>query len=204
MFEQTIKLLLAGEFICGVRHPALYEALRGGDFFDKVDNYVDQIGYKLTNTPEGGAFYLTTRDTNRETKDAAAVVFKEVMDTFRPTLDFFKLVLRATEDRAFLVCGEPVRFAEILTVLQGNPALSQELASIVNLWRITCENTNKERLNRALKKLVDLKYLKEVSETENIYAWTGKVEYFFMASEYMFENAGLTNAEAAEQQETLL
>ena len=59
MFEQIIHALLAGQFICEFRSPALYEFLQDADQRVRVNQWVEAIGYRLSRLGEQGAYFLS-------------------------------------------------------------------------------------------------------------------------------------------------
>ena len=57
MFEQTVTLLLSGEFICNVRYPDAWRFLADEAQRKDVDAFLGRLDRRLASTRQGGAWF---------------------------------------------------------------------------------------------------------------------------------------------------
>lgn len=204
MFDRLLPHLLSGKFICSVTQPDAYRKLQDPAFAADVDDYLARINLKLATTDRGGAFYVDRMDLDAEARAAAGTLFKEVSKTFRPTLEFFRLVLRAGGKQDLLDVGTPLSVLQMLSAVSSSAALRPAFQDLVNRIGAGTAATDAARMERVFEVMRNYGYLDVANPEKGIYLATGKFQYLEMIVAYVAEHAQLRDEDPDAGQGDLL
>ncbi len=97
MFEQTMSLLLSGEFICPIRYPDAYRYLSEDAHQKDVAAYLARIGRKLSVTGLGGGWYMSFDQIGQDQRRSVRDEFSRIKLDLRFLVEFFVKAMRASE-----------------------------------------------------------------------------------------------------------
>jgi DNA-directed RNA polymerase specialized sigma54-like protein len=93
-------------------------------------------------------------------------------------ISFLDLVMRTARDDNAISPGEKVETNKMMNIIAQNPSLTEALRMVANQTKsIAVDGSDRQRLERILKKFKNEGYLEEVNKEEEIFQFTGKVEY---------------------------
>jgi hypothetical protein len=210
MFEPTLTLLLAGEFICNVRYQDAWRFLEDEARRDEVDAFLVKLGRRLARTRQGGAWFAAYQQIGAEERRAIRDGFAEIKHNLRLLVGFFVHVMQALRQDQFLAPGSLVEANRLMATIDQNPSLRSELQALAGLGRgPTGDGTLRGTLDRLLRKLRDEGYLGLANPEREIYAVTGKIEYLQEVVDFLMAHQAIPDeleeeTDADPRQETLL
>lgn len=203
MFDQTMSLLLKGEFICEVRYKEAYRFLESEPNQRDANAYLARIGRTLVATEQKGAWYAAYEDIGAEEKRIIKEQFSRVKQRLRFLVDFFVKSMRATEREIFYSRGDKIEAHALLAAIDSNPGLRAEFQAIGNVGRGgATDGKMKGSLDRQLRLLVDEGYLIVANAEREIYQVTGKIEYLTEIVQFLMATENIGH-DAEEEQVTL-
>jgi hypothetical protein len=210
MFEQTLTLLLAGEFICAIRYPDAWRFLDDEGQRAEADAFLARLGRRLARTRQGGAWFAAYTQIGSEERRAIRDGFADIKHNLRLLVGFFVHVMQAQRQDQFLAPGSVIEANRLMAAIDENPNLRVELQAIAALGKgAGADGTLRGTLERLLKRLRDDGYLVLANPEREIYEVTGKIEYlqevvdFLMTHESVKEELDEED-DGAGRQETLL
>lgn len=210
MFEQTLTLLLAGEFICPIRYPDAWRFLESDTERAEAEAFLARLGRRLARTRQGGAWFAAYQDIGSDERRAIREGFADIKHNLRLLVNFLVFVMQAQRQDRFLAPGGLIETNRLMAAIDENPNLRVELQSIAALGKGTgADATLRGTLERLLKRLLDDGYLILANPEREIYEVTGKIEYlqevvdFLMAHESVKEELDEED-DGAGRQESLL
>lgn len=210
MFEQTLTLLLSGEFICGVRYPDAWRFLEDEGQRREVDAFLGKLGRRLACTRQGGAWFAAYKEIGADERRAMREGFAEIKHNLRLLVGFFVHVMQALRQDQFLAPGSLIEANRLMAAIDQNPNLRSELQALAGLGKgPTGDGTLRGTLERLLKKLRDDGYLVLANPEREIYEVTGKIEYLQEVVDFLMAHQSIPDeveeeTEGAARQETLL
>jgi len=178
MFEQTVTLLLSGEFICKVRYPDAWRFLEDESQRKDVDAYLGRLGRQLASTRQGGAWFAAYQQIGADERKAMRETFADIKHNLRLLVGFFVHVMQALRQDQFLAPGSIIEANRLMAAIDDNPNLRGELQTLAGLGKGPVgDGTLRGTLDRLLKKLRDDGYLTLANPEREIYEVTGKIEY---------------------------
>jgi hypothetical protein len=210
MFEQTLTLLLAGEFICGVRYPDAWRFLEDEGQRREVDAFLGKLGRRLAHTRQGGAWFAAYIQIGAEERRAMRDGFADIKHNLRLLVGFFVHVMQALRQDHFLAPGSIIETNRLMLAIDENPNLRSELQALAGLGKgPTGDGTLRGTLERLLKKLRDEGYLVLANPEREIYEVTGKIEYLQEVVDFLMAHQSIPDeveeeSEEEAHQETLL
>lgn len=202
MFKHIIPMLLAGEFICPFTQHEAYTYLSDPSHHASVDAYLEKIGLKLVQTRHGGAFFCTHIEVEANEKKAAKETFRQIKHTLRPIVTFLELLMRVTQRDDILTAGALIEANQVMTTIDTNPSLRNDLQSLTNQANLRAENTDRSRLEKILKYFREQGYLVLVNPEREIYRVTGKIEYIMEVMEFLMEHEAVSDVEETDIPQT--
>lgn len=183
-FARVATALMEGGFICQITdyegHQFLANSVNQGD----VDQYLRRIDLRLTITREGGAFFAAHADIDVEGKKDAKKRFTEVKNVLRPMVSFLELVMRITGDDESVAAGQVLNLNQMMARISENPSLYLQLRQ-TTIDINTKDGSDRERLNKIVKRVQNEGYLLLVNPESEIYMFTGRIEWLMEAIEYL-------------------
>lgn len=210
MFEQTLTLLLSGEFICGVRYPDAWRFLEDEGRRREVDAFLGRLGRRLACTRQGGAWFAAYKEIGADERRAMREGFAEIKHNLRLLVGFFVHVMQALRQDQFLAPGSLIEANRLMAAIDQNQNLRSELQALAGLGKgPTGDGTLRGTLERLLKKLRDDGYLVLANPEREIYEVTGKIEYLQEVVDFLMAHQSIPDeveeeTEGAARQETLL
>lgn len=183
-FARVATALMQGGFICQITdyegHQFLANTVNQGD----VDQYLRRIDLRLTTTRDGGAFFAAHADIDVEGKKDAKKRFTEVKNVLRPMVSFLELVMRITGDDESVAAGQVLNLNQMMARISENPSLYLQLRQ-TTIDINTKDGSDRERLNKIVKRFQNEGYLLLVNPESEIYMFTGRIEWLMEAIEYL-------------------
>ncbi|MEE5062610.1 hypothetical protein V2J97_01030 [Pseudomonas alliivorans] len=183
-FARVATALMEGGFICKITdyegHQFLANSVNQGD----VDQYLRRIDLRLTTTRDGGAFFAAHADIDVEGKKDAKKRFTEVKNVLRPMVSFLELVMRITGDDESVAAGQILNLNQMMARISENPSLYLQLRQ-TTIDINTKDGSDRERLNKIVKRFQNEGYLLLVNPESEIYMFTGRIEWLMEAIEYL-------------------
>jgi hypothetical protein len=210
MFEQTLTLLLAGEFICGIRYPDAWRFLEDEGQRQEVDAFLGKLGRRLARTRQGGSWFVAYKQIGAEERRAMRDGFAEIKHNLRLLVGFFVHVMQALRQDQFLAPGSLIEANRLMAAIDQNPNLRSELQALAGLGKgPTGDGTLRGTLERLLKKLRDEGYLVLANPEREIYEVTGKIEYLQEVVDFLMAHQSIPDeveeeSDTEARQETLL
>ncbi|QXH33766.1 condensin complex protein MksE [Pseudomonas muyukensis] len=183
-FARVATALMEGGFICQITdyegHQFLANSVNQGD----VDQYLRRIDLRLTSTRDGGAFFAAHADIDVEGKKDAKKRFTEVKNVLRPMVSFLELVMRITGDDESVAAGQVLNLNQMMARISENPSLYLQLRQ-TTIDINTKDGSDRERLNKIVKRFQNEGYLLLVNPESEIFMFTGRIEWLMEAIEYL-------------------
>jgi hypothetical protein len=202
MFEQTLTLLLSGEFICGVRYPDAWRFLEDEGQRREVDAFLGKLGRRLACTRQGGAWFAAYKEIGADERRAMREGFAEIKHNLRLLVGFFVHVMQALRQDQFLAPGSLIEANRLMAAIDQNPNLRSELQALAGLGKgPTGDGTLRGTLERLLKKLRDEGYLVLANPEREIYEVTGKIEYLQEVVDFLMTHQSIPD-EVEEESDT--
>ncbi len=210
MFEQTVTLLLSGEFICNVRYPDAWRFLADEAQRKDVDAFLGRLDRRLASTRQGGAWFAAYQQIGGDERRVMREIFADIKHNLRLLVGFFVHVMQAMRQDQFLAPGSIIEANRLMAAIDENPNLRGELQALAGLGKGPVgDGTLRGNLERLLKKLRDDGYLVLANPEREIYEVTGKIEYLQEVVDFLMAHQSIpdeveeeTHTEA--RQETLL
>lgn len=200
MFDQTMTLLLLGEFICEVRYPDAFRYLASDANQKDANAYLARIGRTLTTTELGGSWYTAYLAIGDEERKVIKSEFTRIWQRTRFLVEFFGKVMRASNKEDYYSRGDKIEFHALMAAVDGNPGLRAEFQT---LGRLTGSSTNDGKLRSLLasyfKELVNDGYLIVANAEREIYQVTGKIEYLTEVVQFLMTTNNISDDTVEEQ-----
>jgi hypothetical protein len=184
IFARVATGLMGGGFICQITDYEGHQFLANSAHHDDVDKYLRRIDLRLTTTRDGGAFFAAHADIDVEGKRDAKKRFTEVKNTLRPMVSFLELVMRITGDDDSIAAGQILNLNQMMARISENPSLYLQLRQ-TTIDINTKDGSDRERLNKIVKRFQNEGYLLLVNPESEIYMFTGRIEWLMEAIEYL-------------------
>lgn len=203
MFEATVTRLMSGQFICQVSDPVGYEFLTRNDLHngktnsEDVNQFLSRVGMKLSTTQSGTAFYCSHLDIDDQGKKAAKALFAELKNNLRLLVDFFKLVMDTTGNDFSVNPGQKLDLNRLGAVISQNQNLVEALRKVALMCKGVGGDTDRGRLEKVVKKLKLDGYLIDVNKEQDIYQFTGKVEFFHDTLQFLMQHDQISEEDEA-------
>lgn len=183
-FARVATALMEGGFICRITDYEGHQFLANSVNQSDVDQYLRRIDLRLTTTRGGGAFFAAHADIDVKGKKDAKKRFTEVKNVLRPMVSFLELVMRITGDDESVAAGQVLNLNQMMARISENPSLYLQLRQ-TTIDLNTKDGSDRERLNKIVKRFQNEGYLLLVNPESEIYMFTGRIEWLMEAIEYL-------------------
>jgi hypothetical protein len=200
MFKSIIPVLLSGEFVCPVSHHEEHSYLMDNANQNAVNEFLGRIGFRLTKTRHGAAFFATHLEVGgKEERKDAKELFTHIKHTLRPIVSFMEMVMRAMQSDEILAAGAVIESNKLMAAIDTNPSFRNDLQSLATqLKGISADGTDRGRLEKVLRRFKDDGYLVLANAEREIYQVTGKIEFILEVIEFLMEHEGIADDEEPE------
>lgn len=187
MKPETLKELLAGNFICQFAFPEAYEDLTAAGEIERVDAWLSSLDRRLTRLGEDGAFYVaplqihSNEDVSKVRSDL--IRFRDSHGLLTQMLNLVRLAKEGFRG----VPGEFVQLAEVVLRVNEDSTLVAQLREL-RIPGADSRWSNHDLLRRMLDKLKADGYLIVSNEASEIYQITGKIDHLHAVLQYLVEN----------------
>lgn len=189
MFEQTVMLLLAGEFVCRVSHPEEFRYLENDEHRQEIDEFVGKISRRLVATSHQSGFYLAYARCGEDERTAIRAYFGEIKSNLAPVIGFFHTIMRATGQEDLLMHGATLETSTIMAQIDQDAGLRNELQMVATQFKtISADGSHRSMFEKVLKRMKDAGYLCLVNAERGLYQVTAKVEYLLEVVTFLQEN----------------
>jgi hypothetical protein len=200
--RQELKLrLIEGKFVCPTTDAPGFQALKfDPNLRSEVSNWLEEAGYQLNETGQGGAFYAAPRRIDAS-RDGAEILtqFKEAYEANAFARAVLDLVRSAMDACVEFKSGELLRSAEIFQAMQASDAHVDRLRKLFSrMGKKNKEVGEHEKLIAALDRLEELEYLRCENKALGNYRVCGKIEHMFDLIEYALAHSNLADSEDAQ------
>lgn len=203
MFEQIIHVLLAGQFICEFRHPALYEFLQDAEQRVRVTQWVEAIGYRLSRLGEQGAYFLSFGGIDADRRAGIRKQFKDIKSEQWPRMQFLMTAQHALENDLLLTPGSLIELPNLVDRISNSPKLTDDFRTVLPyLIGARVSTSLHDNLRRTLDGMCSDGYLMVRNVEREIYLVTGKIDYLHQVIEFLLDHEpSVIQSEATNQPE---
>ncbi|MCX7098107.1 MAG: hypothetical protein NTV43_09435 [Methylococcales bacterium] len=189
MFDQLLKRLLQGEFICQISDEVGFRYLQDPEQASQVDAFLSRLDYRLSSTQNQLAFYVGYRTLDNNARSDIRKVFSQFRIELQPVVEWLDMMMSCLNDDASLSPGDTLSFAALLQAIEQNQALADRLQRFATFKDFASnEDSIKGRLEKLLSTLNKWGYLSLANKDTLIYQVTGKLDYFYQALQFIQEN----------------
>jgi len=193
MFDQLLKRLLQGEFICEVSDDAGFRYLQDPDNATQVDAFLTRLDYRLSSTQNQLAFYAAYRTIDSNARSDIRKVFQQFRSELQPIVEWLDMMMSCLNQDTALSPGDTLSFSSLLQVIEQNQALADRLQRFATFKDFTSgDDSVKGRLEKLLSTLQKWNYLSLANRDTLIYQVTGKLDYFYQALQFIQEHEQIT------------
>lgn len=192
MFEQVVKRLLQGEFICEISDDAGFRYLQDTYNVEQVGQFLQRLDYRLSHTQNRLAFYAAYRTIDSAARGDIRKIFQQFRVELQPVVEWLDMMMSCLNQDTALSPGDTVSFSSLLHVIEQNQAQADRLQSFARFKDFTSSDDSvKGRLEKLLATLQKWGYLNLANRDTLIYQATGKLDYFYQALQFIKEHEQL-------------
>jgi hypothetical protein len=187
MKPETLKYLLAGNFICQFAFPEAYEDITIPGESERINDWLASLDRRLARLGDDGAFYVAPLQVHRN--DDVSKVRADLI-RFRDSYGLLTQMLnivRLAKEGFRGVPGEYVQLAELVLRVNEDSTLVAQLREL-KIPGADMRWSNHDLLRKMLDKLKVDGYLIVTNEASEIYQITGKVDHLHSVLQYLVEN----------------
>ena len=92
MFDQLLKRLLQGEFICEISDEAGFRFLQDPENAGQADAFLTRLDYRLSSTQNQMAFYAAYRTIDSEARSDIRKVFQQFRVELQPVVEWLDIL----------------------------------------------------------------------------------------------------------------
>ena len=189
MFDQLLKRLLQGEFICEVSDETSFRYLQDPENARQVDEFLTRLDYRLSSTQNQLAFYSGYRTIDKRARSDISKVFQQFRVDLQPVVEWLDMMMSCLNQDTALSPGDTLSFSSLLQVIEQNQALAERLQTFATFKDfISGDDSVKGRLEKLLGTLHKWGYLSLANRDTLIYQVTGKLDYFYQALQFIQEH----------------
>ena len=189
MFDQLLKRLLQGEFICEVSDEPSFRYLQDPENAKQVDEFLTCLDYRLSGTQNRLAFYAAYRTIDSSARSDIGKVFNQFRKELNPVVEWLDMMMSCLNQDTALSPGDTLSFSSLLQVIEQNQALADRLQKFATFKDFTSgDDSVKGRLEKLLGMLNKWGYLALANRDMLIYQVTGKLDYFYQALQFIQEH----------------
>ena len=189
MFEQLLKRLLQGEFICEVSDEAGYRYLLDPGQAREVDAFLSRLNYRLSCTQNQLGFYAAYRTIDSSARNDIHKIFSQFRRELNPIVEWLDMMMSCLNQDTALSPGDTLNFSRLLHVIEQNQALADRLQTFAKFKDFSsADDSVKGRLEKLLTILQKWGYLTLANRDTLIYQVTGKLDYFYQALQFIQEH----------------
>jgi hypothetical protein len=202
-FSRVVTSLLEGQFICPVTDQEGYQYLtssqltNGRTNLEEIDHYLRRLDLRITMTRGAGAYFAAHADIDNEGKKAAKKRFTELKNILRPMVSFLEIVMRIAGDDSAVSSGQKLDLNRMMGRIAANASLTEQLRqTAIDTGLVSKDGSDRERLNRIVRKFQNDGFLCLVNPESEIYMFTGRIEWLMEAIEYLMQHDKISDEDS--------
>lgn len=186
--ESALKQLAAGEFVCSVRFPDEFDALRSPEGHQKAKEWLEAIGYRLAQLGEDGAFFMAYDYLDVEGKGRVREELRGLRDRLQPVVSFLETLRQAQSRGVQLQPGDEIVHSEVMEAVRLSALVGRRLSEMKDVHGSRANESASDRLGRILDLLEQEGYLTLTNVNFKTYRITGKITYLYQLLAFMAEH----------------
>jgi len=111
MFDQLLKRLLQGEFICEVSDEAGFRYLQDPENAAQVDAFLTRLDYRLSSTQNRLAFFAAYRTIDNSARSDIRKVFYQFRIELQPVVEWLDMMMSCLNQDTALSPGDTLSFS---------------------------------------------------------------------------------------------
>ena len=204
-FSSALTFLLEGKFVCETTTPELFRWLSDESSQAEIDAYLGKLGRRLSVTPSRLAYYSTWIRLGAGERAEVKRTFANIKQTIQPMVRFLTLCMQVEKKDNSPSAGERVDYAPMLKAVTENSHLTELLREFGTISRdfAVADASSKSMLEKVFQQMDRWGYLILVNSEHATYRFTGKLDYFYQALEFLQQYNGDASLAEIEQDEAL-
>ena len=186
--KSALKLLGEGAFICQTRYPEEFEALQEPQGQEKAEQWLGDIGYRLSRLSDDGAFFMAHSIVTSEMRAKLREEMRNVRSKFQPVVGFLETLRQSQGRDPRIHAGEVIWGSEITEAVRTSSLLERRVMDMRDINGARPTDSVSERVNRMLASLESEGYLTQSDAAHRGYKITGKVDYLYQMISFMAAN----------------
>ena len=134
MNAKTLKLLLAGEYICSVRYRLEFEQLNETAEREEVDAWLSALGMRLGRVGDEGAFFLAYDYISPKEITQVKNELLKFRDEYGPAVRMLDFIRQTDVSRIELSSGEYITLYELESAVAQSSTLEAHLKSMLGVF----------------------------------------------------------------------
>ncbi len=189
MFDDLLKRLLQGAFICEISDEAGFRYLQASDNAQEVDAFLSRLNYRLSKTQNELAYFAAYQQIDSPARSDIRKTFQQFRLELHPVVEWLEMMMAGLNQETALAPGDVLSFSSLLQAIEQNQALADRLQSFARFKDFTgSDDSVKSRLEKLLSTLSKWGYLHLANRDTLIYQVTGKLDYFYQALQFIQEH----------------
>lgn len=186
MSPQTLRTLLAGNYICSVAFPFEWEDLMDTETQAKVEEWLMALDMRLARLGDMGAFFLAPNVVRRDDQMRVREELRKYRDVYGPAFQMLDMIRQAKPESVELRTGDYVQLVELEALVIASASLEKQLNAMNSVnHKINARNSIRDRVEKLLEALRAEGYLCHVNASTGSYRITGKIEQLDAVLEFL-------------------
>ena len=196
MNAKTLKLLLAGEYICSVRYRLEFEQLNETAEREEVDAWLSALGMRLGRVGDEGAFFLAYDYISPKEITQVKNELLKFRDEYGPAVRMLDFIRQTDVSRIELSSGEYITLYELESAVAQSSTLESHLKSMLGvISHASARNSIRDNLSKLLEHLAKDGYVVLANKDSGTYQVTGKIEQLYSVLQFLDEQKVIPDSE---------
>lgn len=196
MNAKTLKLLLAGEYICSVRYRLEFEQLNEAAEREEVDAWLSALGMRLGRVGDEGAFFLAYDYISHKEITQVKNELLKFRDEYGPAVRMLDFIRQTDVSRIELSPGEYITLYELESAVAQSSTLEAHLKSMLGVISYaSARNSIRDNLFKLLEHLAKDGYVVLANKDSGTYQVTGKIEQLYSVLQFLDEQKVIPDSE---------
>lgn len=188
------QLISSGNVICPVSSPMAFSYLSDESKFNEMQSYLSRTGKFIVRMHDGMYFFLSeilvsdnsdyAKDQKKRCRDQLSTHLNE-LSTY---IGIIQLITEAHGRDSALTSGNKISKPEFVNLATNNAPIN---ARLNNIKKLSKKITITEQVTDLFNLLTDKGYLIKVDEKNEIFQFTGKIDYFYDLSNFISDHLKL-------------
>lgn len=181
--QTTLRLLLAGQYICPIAFPVEHRVLESAEGFAAAEEWLSKIEMRIARLGESGAFFMAPEYPDEVSEERIRREFQQFRDVYGPVTSVLDVIRRAGGDHQQIAPGSLIELARLEIAIRENPALLNDLRAALKSGK--GPETPREALERMAKMLLAERFIVPQKGMPDGYYMTGKIDKVMLVIDYL-------------------